>query len=322
MTLNQLRYFVAIADSGLNVTVAAKRVHATQPGLSRQIKQLEDELGFSLFARRGRSFTALTPPGEHVLVHARRLLEEAGNILAMAANQRGERKGRLTLITTHTQARHVLPTAIAATRTAFPGVSVHLRPSDESEILASLAHDEIDLAVISTSGATPAAGIAVPLFRWRRVVLVPDGHALLAQGRAPSLAELSAWPLVSYESSRRPESSLRRAFVTIGLEMRLSMTAHDADLVKTYVRNGMGVGVLAEMAVTAEDPDLRVLPAPPELPECITWAVFPRGRVLRDYALYFLQSLAPSIHRLDLLRALAGTAEPEWPDPPSWRAPA
>ncbi|HEX5951850.1 MAG TPA: LysR substrate-binding domain-containing protein [Rhodanobacteraceae bacterium] len=318
MTLNQLRYLVAIADSGLNITLAAERVHATQPGLSRQIKQLEDELGFLLFTRKGRSLTSLTQSGEHVLVHARRLLDEAGNIRALAANQRGERKGRLTLVTTHTQARYVLPDAIAATRREFPAVSIRLQPSDESEILACLARGGDDLAVISTSGAVPDGGIAVPLFRWRRVVLVPAGHALARRAKGVSLRDLSAAPLVSYESSRRPESSLRRAFDAAKLPMQLAMTAHDADLIKTYVRAGLGVGILAEMAISPKDTDLRVLRAPHALPECITWAILPRGRVMRDFALRLLREVAPQIDGIDLRRVVAGNAEPAWPEPPSW----
>ncbi|WHZ20221.1 MAG: Transcriptional regulator, LysR family [Rhodanobacteraceae bacterium] len=318
MTLNQLRYLAAIVDSGLNITLAAEHVHATQPGLSRQIKQLEDELGFLLFTRKGRSLTALTQAGEHVLVHARRLLDEAGNIRALAANQRGERKGRLTLLTTHTQARYVLPAAIAATRRAFPAVSIRLQPSDEGEILAQLARGGDELAVISTSGAVPAEGVAVPLFRWRRMVLVPASHRLARRRKPVSLRELSALPLVSYESSRKPESSLRRAFDAAKLPMQLAMTAHDADLIKTYVRAGLGVGILAEMAVTPDDTDLHVLPAPAALPECITWAVLPRGRVLRDFTLRLLRELAPQIDPIDVRRVVAGNAEPAWPAPPAW----
>ncbi|HEX7369860.1 MAG TPA: LysR substrate-binding domain-containing protein, partial [Rhodanobacteraceae bacterium] len=318
MTLNQLRYFAAIADSGLNITLAAERVHATQPGLSRQIKQLEDELGFLLFIRKGRSLSTLTQAGEHVLVHARRMLDEAGNIRAMAANQRGERKGRLTLVTTHTQARYVLPAAIASTRREFPAVSIRLQPSDESEILARLAHGGDELAIISTSGAVPDAGIALPLFRWRRVVLVAKGHAFSRRRKAPTLRELSALPLVSYESSRRPESSLQRAFNAADLPLQLAMTAHDADLIKTYVRAGLGVGILAEMAVSSTDSDLHVLPAPDALPECITWAVLPRGRVLRDFTLRLLRELAPQIDPIDVRRVVAGNAEPAWPKPPAW----
>jgi DNA-binding transcriptional LysR family regulator len=320
MTLNQLRYLVAIADTGLNITLAAERVHATQPGVSRQIKQLEGELGLVLFTRKGRSLASLTPAGEAVLVHARRLLGEAANIRVLAANQRGERQGHLTLVTTHTQARYVLPGAIAATRREFPGVSIRLHPSAEAEILGWLARGGADMIVISTSGGLPDAGIAVPLFRWRRVVLVPSGHALAHRPAPPTLRELSVRPLVSYESSRRPESSLRRAFEAVGLSMQLAMTAHDADLIKTYVRSGIGVGILAEMAIDPGDTDLRVLAAPETLPECTTWAVLPRGRVLRDFALRLLSEIAPQIDAISVRRVMAGNAEPDWPTPPYWQA--
>ncbi|ALN56589.1 MULTISPECIES: LysR family transcriptional regulator [Lysobacter] len=318
MTLTQLRYLVAIADSGLNITLAAERVHATQPGLSKQLKQLEDELGFLLFVRKGRSLEAIAPAGERVLAHARRILEEAANIRAYAANERGQHAGRLVLSTTHTQARYVLPPAIAQVKRDFPQVSVHLQAAADGEVLAHLSHGNADLAVISTAGAPPEGGLAVPLFRWRRVVLVPRAHPLAKLDRAPTLAELAAQPLISYESSTRPESSLRRAFAAGGHEPQLAMTARDADLIKTYVRTGLGVGLLAEMAVTSRDDDLKALTAPDAVPECITWAVIPRARVLRDYALELVHGLAPQIDRRDLRRVLEGNLEPAWPKAPSW----
>lgn len=316
MTLAQLRYFVAIADSGLNITLAAERVHATQPGLSKQLKQLEDELGFLLFSRKGRSLDSITPAGQQVLAHARRLLAEAANIRAYAANVRGDAQGRLVIATTHTQARHVLPDAIAQVRRAFPLMSVHLHPSGEGEVLDLLARGEADVALISTSGEAPAGGIAVPLFRWRRVVLVPRDHPLAAGG-APTLDALAGVPLVSYESSVRADSSLRRAFARHGLEPRIAMTARDADLIKTYVRAGLGVGLLAEMAV-GDDDALRVLPAPADIPECTAWAVLPRERVLRDYTLSLLMAVAPQLDRTDVRRAVAGTDTPQWPAAPAW----
>lgn len=319
MTLSQLRYLVAIADSGLNITLAAERVHATQPGLSKQLKQLEDELGFLLFSRKGRSLDSITPAGQQVLAHARRLLAEAANIRAYAANVRGDVQGRLVIATTHTQARHVLPGAIAQVRRAYPQMSVHLQPSGEGEVLDLLARGEADVAVISTSGDAPAGGIAVPLFRWRRVVLVGREHPLASTKKPPTLQQLAAEPLVSYESSVRADSSLRRAFAKKGLEPRIAMTARDADLIKTYVRAGLGVGLLAEMAVGVADLDtLRALPAPEVIPECTAWAVLPRERVLRDYTLGLLTAVAPQLDRTDLRRAVAGTDEPAWPVPPSW----
>ena len=317
MTLTQLRYLAAIADSGLNITQAAERVHATQPGLSKQLKQFEDELGFLLFARKGRSLEAITPAGERVLAHARRILDEASNIRAYAANERGDDAGRLVLATTHTQARHVLPWAIAEIKRAFPRVSVHLQPVGDGEVLERLARGEADFAVVSTSGEAPEGGLAVPLYRWRRVVLVPHSHSLARLRRAPSLAELANEPLVSYESSTRADSSFQRSFAAAGLHPTVSMTARDADLIKTYVRAGLGVGLLAEMAVGVGDDDLVALPAL-DFAECTTWAVLPRERVLRDYALELLKTLAPQLDRRDLRRALEGNGEAHWPLPPAW----
>ncbi|WP_226468894.1 LysR family transcriptional regulator [Luteimonas panaciterrae] len=319
MTLTQLRYLVAIVDSGLNITLAAERVHATQPGLSKQLKQLEDELGFQLFVRKGRSLEGIAPAGERVLEHARRILEEAANIRSYAANERGEHAGRLLLATTHTQARYVLPPAIAAIKRQFPQVNVDLQAAGDAEVLQKLAQDNADLALISSAGSVPSGGMAVPLYRWRRVLLLPRTHPLADLGRAPTLAELAQHPLISYESSIRADSSLQRAFATEGVEPQIAMTARDANLIKTYVRAGLGAGLLAEMAIGArEDADLRILPAPKALPECITWAVIPRGRVLRDYALALLHHLAPQLDPRDLRRVLEGNLEPQWPTPPAW----
>ena len=318
MTLTQLRYLVAIADSGLNITQAAERVHATQPGLSKQLKQLEDELGFQLFIRKGRSLDSVAPAGGKVIEHARRILAETANIRSYAANERGEDSGRLLLATTHTQARYVLPPVIAAIKRDFPRVNVDLLAAGDSEVLAAL--DQADLALISTAGSEPQGGVAVPLFRWRRVLLVQDTHPLASLQGAPSLAELALHPLISYESSTRADSSLQRAFVSAGVSPQVAMTARDANLIKTYVRAGLGAGLLAEMAIgQREDADLRILPAPVELPECITWAVIPRGRVLRDYALALLHGLAPQLDRRDLRRVLEGNQDAAWPQPPRWQ---
>jgi len=317
MTLTQLRYLVAIADSGLNITQAAERVHATQPGLSKQLKQLEDELGFQLFTRKGRSLDSVAPAGVRVIEHARRVLAEVANIRSYAANERGEHSGRLLLATTHTQARYVLPPAIAAIKREFPQVSVDLLAAGDAEVLSRL--DEADLALISTAGSVPQGGVAVPLFRWRRVLLVQAAHPLAGLQRAPTLAELAAHPLISYESSTRADSSLQRAFAGAGVTPQVAMTARDANLIKTYVRAGLGAGLLAEMAIgVREDGDLRIIQAPEEIPECITWAVIPRGRVLREYALTLLHGLAPQLDRRDLRRVLEGNQEPAWPTPPAW----
>lgn len=319
MTLTQLRYLIAIADAGLNITQAAERVHATQPGLSKQLKQLEDELGFLLFVRKGRSLEAITPEGRQIIERARSIQAEADNIRAFAANRRRESRGSLTLVTTHTQARYVLPAALARLKQNYPELSLHLKPVGEGEALGLVERGEADLALVSSAGAAPGGGLAVPLFLWRRVVLVPATHRLAALKRGPSLAELAREQLVSYESSTRPESSLRQAFEREGLSPSVALTARDADLIKTYVRAGLGVGILAEMALLPEDSkDLVALPAPSAIPECTAYAVLPRERVLRDYSLDLLLALAPQLDRIDLRRALEGVQAPNWPLAPAW----
>ncbi|MDI9248111.1 LysR family transcriptional regulator [Stenotrophomonas sp. RS-48] len=320
MTLTQLRYLVAIADAELNITLAASRVHATQPGLSKQLKQLEDELGFLLFVRKGRSLESVTPAGTEVISRARAVLAEANNIRTYAANQRRESQGQLILTTTHTQARFVLPPAVAAIKQAYPQVSVHLQQAAEADALDRLNQGDADIAIISTAGGEPGDGIAVPLFRWRRLVVVPKGHPLDRAGRAPDLAALARQPLISYESSTRPNSSLQRAFAANGLVPDLALTALDADLIKTYVRTGLGVGLLAEMAVSSLDEDLKAWPAPAPIAECIAWAVLPRDRVLRDYALELVHVLAPQIDPRALRRVLDGNQVAAWPLPPTWES--
>lgn len=320
MTLVQLRYLVAIADAGLNITLAAERVHATQPGLSKQLKQLEDELGFKLFVRKGKSLDAVTPAGRHVLERARTILAEAANIRSIAANLRNETHGELRIATTHTQARFALPTPIAALNARFPQVTVHLQPGQDAEVLAQLEAGRVDIAVVSSAGAPPAVGIALPAYRWQRMIVAPQDHPLAVAAQPPTLGELAGLPLISYDSSLKPESSLRRAFEAAGLQPHIAMTAGDADLIKTYVRAGMGIGVLAEMAMLDSDRDLRVLSADHLFPSCTTWIVLRRENVLREFVLEFIAQFAPHLDRRDVMRLLAtDEAAPAWAMVPHWR---
>lgn len=251
-------------------------------------------------------------------MHARRALAEVANIRTHAANQRSDTTGRLVIATTHTQARYVLPAAVKGVKRRYPKVSVHLEPTADEQLIGQLREGKADLAIISTSGASPGDGIAIPLFRWRRQVLVPMSHPAAERG-VPNLNALSEWPLLTYESANFPESSLRRTFEAAGLAPQLAMTARDADLIKTYVRAGLGMGVVAEMAISpVDDADLRVWPAPPELPECVTWAVVPRGGVLRDYTRALLLELAPQLDRHDLRRVIEGAQPAAWPSTPTW----
>lgn len=321
MTLTQLRYLVAIADSGLNITTAAERVHATQPGVSKQLRQLEDELGFQLFARKGKSLHEITPSGREVLQRARIIMAEAANIRSIAADLRGEESGDLTIATTHTQARFVLPPAIAALKQRYPGVSMHLKAQGDAQVLEVFERGEADLAIVSTSGSAPHGGLALPLFTWKRAVVVPRGHPLAQLARPLTLADLARHALVSYESSLRPESSLQQAFAAAGLSPQFAFTSRDADLLKTYVRSGLGVGIFAEMALLPEDlHDLLVLDADGLFAPCTTWLVLRRDRVPRSYALALVELIAPQLDLRDVNRALAGEPPQSWPAPRPWEA--
>ncbi len=319
MTLIQLRYLVAIADASLNITLASQHVHATQPGLSKQLKKLEEELGFQLFVRKGKSLVSITHAGQQVMARARRILDEAANIRSIAANLRNEDQGELRIATTHTQARFALPEAISALNMQYPLVSVHLQPSGDSDVLAQLESGWADLAVVSTAGAPPPLGIALPAYRWNRVVLVPHKHPLTERNHDLTLQNLAKLPLVSYESSMKPESSLRHAFEAAGLSLQMAMTTGDADLIKIYVRAGLGIGILAEMAILPSDADLHALSADHLLPQCTTWIVLRRETVVREYVLDFIHALAPHLDRHTVIQALADPTPRSWPDTPHWR---
>ena len=319
MTLTQLRYIVAITEAGLNITLASDRVHATQPGISRQLRQLEDELGFQIFLRKGKSLESVTAPGAQVIARARTILAEASNIRVLAANLRNEHVGELVIVTTHTQARFVLPAAIASLKRRYADVGIRLEPHGDTELIDLLGKGAADLAIISTASTPPNAELAIPIFCWDRQILLPKDHPLSRLGRPPRIDEFAGYALVSYESSLAPESSLRRAIIQAGCELKLAVAARDADLIKTYVRAGLGVGVLAEMALDDKDhTDFCVYSARGMLPTCTSWVILQRDRVQRDCALDLISALAPHIDRRDLVRVVQGAAVANWPTPPNW----
>jgi LysR family transcriptional regulator, cys regulon transcriptional activator len=296
MKLHQLRYLAAVTQSGLNITAAAQKLHTSQPGVSKQIKLLEDELGFQIFVREGRNLTRITPAGQQVIERALRILQEAQSIRDLSTELRDEGKGSLSIGTTHTQARYVLPDVIREFRTRYPQVRLNLHQGTSEQIAEMVAQDRIDCAIATGSERLYGDLTLLPCYRWYRTVIVPKGHALAAAGRL-SLKGLAAYPLITYTFSFTGPSSLHDTFARAGLTPNVAITARDADVIQTYVRLGLGVGIVAHMAVDPDDPDLVAIDAAHVFAAHTTWIGFRRGTLLRRYMYDFAQLLAPHLDR-------------------------
>ncbi len=295
MKLIQLRYLVAVAENDLNITQAARVLHAAQPGVSKQLKQLEDELGFQLFERKGKALVRPTDAGHKVIDRASQIVRQARSIKALAADLRKDDAGTLSIATTHTQARYVLPPVLKKFREKYPKVRLHLHQGNSEQIAELAATDRIDFAI--ATGASPIFSglVRLPCYRWHRCIVVPHGHPL-GEIAKPSFADLAEYPLVTYSFSFSGPSSLLDLFAAQGLTPNVALTAWDSDVIKKYVREGLGVGILANVAINGEeDGDLKVRDGSHLFPVHTTWAGFRRGMLLRGFMYEFLQMLAPHL---------------------------
>ena len=307
MKLHQLRYLAAVAQSGLNITAAAEKLHTSQPGVSKQIKLLEDELGFQIFVRDGRNLSRVTPAGQQVIDRAVRILREVQNIKRLSDEFKDEARGSLSIATTHTQARYVLPDVIKQFRDQYPEVRLHLHQGTSEQIGEMASLDRIDFAIATGSQSLFDGYSLLPCYRWHRHVVVPKGHPL-ARVKKPSLKQLASYPIITYVFSFSGPSSLHEIFAQEGLVPNVVLTARDADVIKTYVRLGLGVGIVASMAVEErEDSDLVRIDTSHLFPAHVTWIGFRRGGLLRKYQLDFMQLFAPHLTRRVIERA-AGAA--------------
>lgn len=296
MKLHQLRYLAAVAQSGLNITAAAQKLHTSQPGVSKQIKLLEDELGFQIFIREGRNLTRITPAGQQVIERALRILQEAQSIRDLSTELRDEGRGSLSIGTTHTQARYVLPDVIMTFRGRYPNVRLNLHQGTSEQIAEMVAHDRIDCAIATGSQQLFTDLTVLPCYSWHRTVVVPRDHPLASAGKL-TLKALAAYPIITYTFSFAGPSSLQEAFARSGLVPNVAITARDADVIKTYVRLGLGVGIVAHMAIDEEDADLTAIDSSHLFPAHTTWLGFRRGTLLRKYMYDFAHLLAPHLDR-------------------------
>lgn len=296
MKLQQLKYLLAIADNGLNITVAAEKLYTSQPGVSKQLKLLEEELGLQLFARKGKSLGSITPAGHQVIERARLIMQEVENIRSLASDYFHEEEGELSIATTHTQARYVLPDVIQEFRKRYPKVSLNLHQGTSEQIADMVAANEIDFAIATGARDLFSKLLLVPSYHWDRKVVVPKNHELAELDRELTLHDLARFPLVTYVFSFGGQSSLKRAFADAGLEPDVVFTARDADVIKTYVRMGLGVGIVASMAEECDDhKDLTPIAVPGLFPRSTTWIGFRKDAVLRRYMVDFVRLFAPHI---------------------------
>lgn len=295
MTLKQLKYLLGIVDNGLNITAAAERLHTSQPGISKQLKLLEHEIGVRIFTRKGKSLVSLTPAGEEIVKLARNIARDVANIRSLGRDLAATQEGTLSIATTHTQARYVLPEVILKFRQQYPKVKLELHQGTSEQIAALVADNKVDFAIATESRELFPELNLLPCFSWDRIVLTPQDHELAIDEEKLTLEKLAAYPLVTYVFSSSRESSFLQAFKQAGLEPNVVFTARDADVIKTYVRMGMGVGVIAPMALHSDDlVDLTAVSAAGLFPTVTTWLGFPRDRVLRAYMKDFIGLFAPN----------------------------
>lgn len=297
MKLQQLRYIWEVAHHELNVSATAQSLYTSQPGISKQIRLLEDELGVEIFARSGKHLTHVTPAGEVILETAGEVLRKVESIKQVAQEYSNERKGSLSIATTHTQARYALPATIEKFMERYPDVSLHMHQGTPMQISEMAADGTVDFAIATEALDLFSDLIMMPCYRWNRCILVPRDHPL-TQLSELTLEAVAAHPIVTYVFGFTGRSKLDEAFVEKGLEPRVVFTAADADVIKTYVRLGLGIGIVAAMAYEpSKDSDLVALDASHLFDSSVTRIGCRKGTFLRGFMYEFIEDFAPHLTR-------------------------
>jgi LysR family cys regulon transcriptional activator len=295
MKLQQLRYIWEVARHDLNVSATAQSLYTSQPGISKQIRLLEDELGVEVFARSGKHLTRVTPAGEAILEVAGDILRKVESIKQVAQEFSDEKMGSLDLATTHTQARYALPVTIHSFMKNYPDVSLHMHQGTPMQIAEMAADGSVDFAIATEAMSHFNDLIMMPCYRWNRSVVVPKDHPL-AQVSKLTLQDVAKCPIVTYVFGFTGRSKLDDAFKQEGLEPKVVFTAVDSDVIKTYVRLGLGVGIIATMAFDEKlDSDLVALDASHLFEFSTTKIGFRKGTFLRGYMYDFIQQFAPHL---------------------------
>lgn len=309
MKLQQLRYIWEVAHHDLNVSATAQSLYTSQPGISKQIRLLEDELGVEVFSRSGKHLTRVTPAGEEVLKIAGEILAKVESIKQLAQEYSSPDRGSLSVATTHTQARYALPPVIESFIERYPSVSLHMHQGTPAQISQMASDGEVDFAIATEALDLFQNLLMIPCYRWNRCILVPKDHPLAALSKL-SLEDVAEYPIVTYVFGFTGRSKLDEAFREKSLHPRVVFTATDADVIKTYVRLGLGIGIVAHMAYDPEqDNDLVALEARHLFKSSVTSIGFRRGTYLRGFMYDFIEGFAPHLVREVVDEACAITSK-------------
>ncbi|MBS1221415.1 MAG: transcriptional regulator [Proteobacteria bacterium] len=296
MNFQQLRIIQEAVRCNFNLTEAANALFTSQSGVSKHIKDLEDELGVELFVRRGKRLIGLTEPGQEVVAIVRRMLLDANNIRNLAEQFSQRDQGKLRVATTHTQARYALPPVVGRFKQAFPRVHLALyQAASSGEIVDLLLAGEVELGIATESLATVDELATFPYYQWRDAVIVPEGHPLAGQNPL-TLAAIAEYPLITYHEGFGGRSRIDARFCQEGLMPDIVLSALDADVIKTYVELGLGIGIIAAMAFNpARDVGLRLLDSADLFDPNTTWIAIRKGHFLKNFAYQFIELCNPAL---------------------------
>ena len=307
MNLHQFRFVQEAIRRNLNLTETAKALHTSQPGVSKAIIELEEELGIEIFARHGKRLKRVTEPGTHVLKSIDLIMREVGNLRRIGDQYSKQDSGTLSIATTHTQARYVLPTPVANLRQAFPKVNVSLHQGSPDQVAQMLMDEIAEIGIATESLAQYADLVTLPCYKWQHMLVVPAAHPLTLKS-VVTLEDLAVEPLITYHPSFTGRTKIDHAFAAMQLKPRIALEAIDSDVIKTYVRVGLGVGIVAEMAIKADgtNNDLVAVPVGHLFGVNVTRVAFKRSAYLRNFVYTFAELLSSDLTRSQIEKAMSG----------------
>ncbi|MFC7297207.1 CysB family HTH-type transcriptional regulator [Herminiimonas aquatilis] len=306
MNLHQLRFVREAVRQNFNLTEAAKALFTSQPGVSKAIIELEEELGVDIFSRHGKRIRGLTEPGRAVLKSVELIMQEIDGLKRIGNEFAAHDSGSFTIATTHTQARYSLPKVVQAFTQKFPKVRLSLLQGNPKQVADMVLMDQADLAIATESIASIDGLISLPCYQWEHQVVVPLDHPLL-KSKSITLEELAAYPIITYDSAFAGRNKIDHAFNLRNLKPDILLEAIDADVIKTYVELGMGIGIIAGMAFDAErDKNLRAIPAGHLFGTNVSRVALKQGAYLRSYVFTFIELLTPTLNRKLVEQVLSG----------------